>query len=383
MMENKKKIEAFVGFQIKSEYHNVKDIESMITKLEKRLADGHDVELQTKYGTFPPGGILWDDVKDSIYNSDISIFDISENNSNVMIEVGLAYGFGKQVFMLKNKESFEAYPTPSDLAAIYIPYDNKNALNRVETIKQLEKGILAYLKETHQPTYYFKSLWGYDEYDSVLVICSELDEPEKRQHPVPNEYIYLSKYGDVDSLVEVLVTLHRLYPHLDVKFHSADEVKAIPNEFTGNIILIGGPDYNRITGLFDQYSPYEYLVGATDEDISIMKKSTEEVYIPKIEAESCRNKIVDYGFFLKMKNPYNHKKKLIMIGGPHTYGVFGAIKAFSYWGGTKDDLSYTNCKEVVDTLGHDPDFCALFEVHGIESSVLTPKLNVENLESLT
>ena len=241
----------------------------MLNKLGKKLADKYNVELRVKYGIFPPGNILWNEIKESIYDTDVAIFDISENNSNVMIELGLAYGFGKQVFILKNKESFNDYPTPSDLATIYVPYDNKSMLNRANIINQLENGIQSYLQITHKPTYYFKSLWGFNEFDSVLIICSELDEPEGRQHPEPNEYIYLSKYGDVDTLVEILVTLNRLYPHLDIKFHSSNEVKAIPNEYTGNIILLGGPDYNRITALFEEYSNYEYLVGEREEDISL------------------------------------------------------------------------------------------------------------------
>ena len=115
---------------------------------------------------------------------------------------------------------------------------------------------------------------------------------------------------------------------------------------------------------------------------TVRKKGTYDIYTPKIEIESGRNKILDFGFFLKKRNPFNPDKKLVIIGGPHTYGVFGAIKAFSYWGSTKDDISYNNCKEVVDKLGHDPNFCALFEVHGIESSVLTPKINHDKLDYL-
>lgn len=380
MVGNQREIKVFVGFQIKSKYHDRIEIETCFRALASRISNDYNVALRITYGIFLPGKILWDEVRNAIRECDIALFDVSENNPNVMIELGLAYGFRKRVFMLKCKESAAEYPLPSDLAAaIYVQY-KKNAF--ADTTGEVEKGILNYLQTPENPSYYAKSLWGFSEYDSVLVICSELDEPEKKQHPEPNEYIYLSKYGDVDSLVEVLVTLHKIFPELNVTFRSANEVGAIQEKYTDNLILIGGPDYNKITQYFQEFSPYEYLQGRNEYDIRIGRKGKGDVFIPKINEEEGLKKIVDYGFFIKRRNPYDPKKKLIMVGGSHTYGVFGAIKAFSWYESRKDDLAFQNCKDVVESLGHDPNFSALFEVHGLESSVLTPKLNKDFLESL-
>lgn len=376
MGNGKKEVRAFVGFQTQSEFQTLEQIQGLFEHVTRELDDKHGMSLRVTYGIFPPGRILWDEVRDSISGSDIAVFDVSENNANVMIEVGMAYGFGRQVIHLKNEASKERYKYPSDLGAIYIPYGDGELASKATASKLIE-GIVDYLRETHPPAYYLKSLWGFGEYDSVLVICPELDEPDKHQHLEPNEFIYLGKYGDLDAFVEVLVTLHRLYPHLRVTFRSAGEVSEIREDYATNLILVGGPDYNEITGLFEEWSPFEYLSGETEQDIYLRHKTTDETYVPDTKG----TRIVDYGFFVKRRNPYDPSKRLILIGGAHTYGVFGASKAFSYKGGARD-LAYDNCKAVIESLGHDPSFCAWFKVDAIQNDVQAPRVEADKLDAL-
>jgi len=381
MTKGSRHLSVFVGFQIKSDFHSTEEIEKLVSSLSNSLGEHHGIVLNAVFGLFPPGRILWSELRDSIHNCDVAIFDISENNPNVMIEVGLAYGSGKQVILLKNRESYKLFPTPSDLAAIHVSYE-KGQLDAVAVSAQVVRGILSHIEQPAAADYYFRSLWGFNDRDSVLVVCSELDEPEKRQFPEPNEYLYLSKYGDVDSLVEILVTLHRLYPRIDLKFHSANEVRLTREEYTGNVVLIGGPDYNRIVSLFEEHSLLQYMRGDREEDIFLKWRESEEVFVPTIGTVTGSRSTMDYGFVLKRRNPHNLSKRLVLIGGCHTYGVFGAASAFSYWGGRRDDVAYGNCKLVVDRFGSDPDFCAVFEVRSVESSVVTPCVSPSLLRSV-
>lgn len=58
-----------------------------------------------------------------------AIMDISKPNSNVGIEIGLAYGYGKKVILLRNKN---ASKPPSDLAGIeYALYTDINSLRKI------------------------------------------------------------------------------------------------------------------------------------------------------------------------------------------------------------------------------------------------------------
>ena len=69
-----------------------------------------------------------------IQESGAAIIDISTWNANVLFELGLIYGLGKEAFIIKQKNA----QVPVDLhGMIYVPYDNYNKLKE-ELIKYLE-----------------------------------------------------------------------------------------------------------------------------------------------------------------------------------------------------------------------------------------------------
>jgi len=59
-------------------------------------------------------------------------------------------------------------------------------------------------------TRHLRKVWGIKNRDYVIVVCSELDDPEEKQNVEPREFIYNLKYGDVDAYFEVIITLLRL-----------------------------------------------------------------------------------------------------------------------------------------------------------------------------
>lgn len=378
------RLNVFVGYQHHSDFHDSKAIRSLIVSLDKHLQRKDNMFLNVQYGKFPPGSVLWTEVTKAITDSDICIFDISENNPNVMIEVGLALGLGRQVFLLKNEES-KRFSTPSDLrSTIYVTYQSTKKLNSPNVLSELSEGVRNFVQRAHRPDYLFKRIWGLKDNDEVTIICTQLDKPELRMHPEPNEFIYLSKYGDLDALVEVLITLHRLYRNLNVTLLTGKEVKPRRITYTNNLVLIGGPDYNAATKLFNKYVPYTYKRGAEGEhDIFLRNKKDGKVYYPKFENHSGHKEIMDFGFFLKRRNPRNPDKKLIMVGGSHTYGVYGAARVFSYEGDSKEGTQYQNCKAVVDKLGFDPEFSSIFGVKGIDETIEVPRIEPEQTRKLT
>lgn len=378
MPESLQSLKAFVGYQLKSDFHSEEHVKSLMLALEDRLrASG--IALNVTYGRFPAGVILWDSVRDAIRSADIAIFDISENSPNVMIEVGLALGYSKRVLLLKNSSSSASHPKPSDLSYIYISYDGDGVLNSPGIIAELERAVLAYVQSPREPDHYFKGVWSLGEFDDVVVACSELDDPEKLQHPEPWEFIYLSKYGDLDALFEVESTIHELYPNVHVEHKTGSEVLNVrgQDQLSGNLVLVGGPDYNSLTQVFEKFSPVEYLPANEENNIAVRIKNTGETLMPHREPETSlgSERVVDFGFFVNRRNPYNPDKRLVMLGGSHTYGVYGAIKAFSYSRRGKDLVAHRNCRDIVDRFGPGAEFFALFDVHGAGSSVPTPKLD--------
>lgn len=375
----KRKLKIFAGYQINSEYHDTKDVKQTILKVKEVVEkEFPNIELDIKFGEFEAGKVLFNEVLSAIKECEIAIFDISENNPNVLIEVGLAYGNNKQVILLKNELSKEKFEIPSDIGAfIYVPYKNKMAI--YETCDKIANSIFIYLKESPKSLLYFKSLWGFRETDQVYIVCPELEEPEKRQYPEPQEFLYLGKYGDIDSLIVVYSSLNKIYPQLNITFCTSEEFVNIPgNPYASNIILIGGPDYNKITEHFMEYTPFEFSQSGNDETI-LVDNQRNRVFKPEFKSQKDFEEVIDYGFFLKIPNPYNPDKKLIIINGIHTYGVYGAAKCFSIYDEHEINIAKHNCKTVIESLGDDPNFAIVVEVKCINKKIGTPQIRKEEL----
>jgi hypothetical protein len=105
----------FVGFPFKPHY--TKDLKEKIDHVAKQLnlKPLYPAETQKK-------GIILCKVCKEIQETDFSVFDITERNPNVMLEVGLAFGFGKEVILLNNpayaEELKKGYPI--DLSGVLI-----------------------------------------------------------------------------------------------------------------------------------------------------------------------------------------------------------------------------------------------------------------------
>jgi hypothetical protein len=162
----------------------------------------------------------------------------------------------------------------------------------------------------------------------TVVVCSELDQPEKRQWVEPNEFIYMLKYGDIDALFEIVTTVRTVYPEIRLEVLSAQEAAHGNIDYDCDIIVIGGPDYNvvaeRIIEEGKGLVTYSYEEGestaADDDDGPIV-----------LCAEGCqpwkgKNRNEDFGYIEVMENPFCHRGRLIMFGGCHTIGVTAAVR---------------------------------------------------------
>jgi hypothetical protein len=213
---------------------------------------------------------------------------------------------------------------------------NLNDASNLVTIYSFLVGLLGGLLTTYRLRRnwryrHLRRVWGIRGRDSVVLVCSELDDPIPRQYAEDREFIYLLKYGDVDALVEVTSTLLRLYPDIDLKVLSSGEADTVPLDLGSHIVLIGGPDYNRLSRRilelgrtrFEYRSPYSGVPAKADpQQITIFDKADGK--------EWFRNSLdYDYGYFARIPNPMSHDHSIILIGGCHTIGTTSASKMFS------------------------------------------------------
>ncbi|MDP3028215.1 MAG: hypothetical protein Q8O04_01695 [Deltaproteobacteria bacterium] len=229
-------------------------------------------------------------------------------------------------------------------------------------------------------TRHIRKVWGIKNHDYVIVVCSELDDPEERQNVEPREFIYNLKYGDVDAYFEVIITLLRLYPNIKLSILSAGEAEKTRFDLARHLILIGGPDYNSITGRilrknitqFDYRSPYvEQKSFEHPEEIVIYDKINDKEYCELTDEK-------DFGYFEKIKNPNNPEKQIILIGGCHTLGVTGAVKAFSMAESEQGEIPtivLKNAQTVAKKISKDSEFSVLISAERIGQTINTPLID--------
>lgn len=240
--------------------------------------------------------------------------------------------------------------------------------------------LLAVARESSATLSSYRKLFGF-KHELIYIVCSQLDESELRQQPEPEEFLYLSKYGDIDAFFEVLTSLGKVFPRLNAKFCTGQEFgKFNENQYATNLLLIGGPDYNEITRFFMQYTPFEFITRRGQALLN--DKKNNRVFKSAYCKEQGLRKVTDYGFFLKMPNPLNHNKTLIMINGIHTYGVYGAAKCFLSQDEHEINLTMRNCKDIIDRLGKAPNFAVILEVQSINNIVAIPSINPEYVMQL-
>ncbi|MBU0578238.1 MAG: hypothetical protein ABIJ30_01225 [bacterium] len=237
----------------------------------------------------------------------------------------------------------------------------------------------------HWRTRHLRKVWGLKNGDYVNVICSELDDPKQRQLVEPREFIYNLKYGDVDAYFEVVVTLLQLFPNIKLRVLSAGEAENTRIDMTRHLILIGGPDYNEITDriLKKGITQYNYRSPYVEERSS---QHPDEIVIYDVvdkDKEYCHfTDEKDYGYFERLRNPNNTKTNIILLGGCHTIGVTGAVKAFSMAESERGEIHSVvleNAKKVAQKLAKKSEFSILISAERVGQTINVPLVDVNLL----
>ena len=358
------RVSAFIGYQIDSEYHEEGEIEDLGEKLEQYLSE-RNIVLDLDYGTFIPGRSVLNQVSESIQNADVCIFDISENNANVLFESGYALGNEKNIILMKNEKSSESgISPPTDLSGyIHTRYEDGKLVDQVD---EIGSAIYDFVQSSHPVQFYLRSLWGLGGVGNTVIACSRI--PADESDAEFEEYIKHRQYGDLDALISLRETLHRLYPEMSIQTTTAVSRSELPDILeSSNLIILGGLDLNPVFIDFERWSPFSYDYGDSEEDIYLRDGINNERL--RFEFEDSTQRASDYGFFVKRSLDGSNRRKLIIIGGCHTWGVLGAARMFEYRGEQRTDLGYKNAKRVLQRFGSDPHFGVCKNIEGRRKSI--------------
>jgi len=147
-MEDRSKLYVVFGLQYESEYYNADQLKNNVEKQFQKAVEMYNakhsseglITLQFEKLTGGYGEHLFNTIARSIIGSDIAVFEISDQNPNVMIELGVALTWGARVLPLREKNSPKP---PSDISGqTWIEYEESGEkILDAEFDKKLEKMI--------------------------------------------------------------------------------------------------------------------------------------------------------------------------------------------------------------------------------------------------
>ena len=322
---------------------------------------GRNARLVPDYA-LEAGRVIREEIHEKIRASDMAVVDISDNNPNVMYELGYMDALGKYPpILLKSNREKEKYTVPSDI----------NNINRIEydrigdaeaPLADALEAQAASILDAPPGRNEIRSLWCGREARAIRVIAPKSQVKTEFSSAASPNYDRFHKMGDKTAVWETLVLLARLYPDADVTVHVADEFDMESEMNRDNLVAIGGPGFgddegNRVCRMISQRmnSAVSYA-----EDYETMLAGNDRL-VASSEGGAVRR---DHGYFARFRNPYNPDSAIVMIHGIHTLGVLGAARAFSDHAASLD-----NVKWALGCLGYDPSFESWFPV-GVTGGVV-------------
>lgn len=376
MIKNDKVIKIFFSYAFKptQEAYTVdefqRELKEIVESAKKLLGDKiKKIQFDLDFQLSEYGGMLSSELLSKIRGSNICMIDISDNNPNVLYELGHIHALNKRSIIIKSSKQEEKFPLPSDISGrFYLKYDSLTNI-KDELVNALKKKIEEILDSSELSLDDLKQLWFPENTTTINVIGPPSQaKTEFAEIQSPN-YTYLHRFGDKDALLEILILLSRLYPSAKIRKYMADDFDFHSDLVKEDLVVLGGPGGvddvgNRISKLIIEQTGSH--VSYSDDCENMCLKSGE-----MFSAKSDGNDIIktDYGYFGRMPNPFNPNSSVILIHGIHTFGVLGATRAFS-----DDRLAIKNVQNILDKIGLNPFFESWFPVNVINGFVSVPEV---------
>jgi transcriptional regulator with XRE-family HTH domain len=168
---------------------------------------------------------------------------------------------------------------------------------------------------------------------SVTIVCPKA--PTSAQGPLAAEsnanFTKLQQYADQDALIELWGHIRAENPELtEIKYCLPDE--AVADDFSGNVILLGGIGWNRVAQRFQAATVQLPVTQVTDEAVP-----SGEIFVVKDEDGERRflsawdghELVEDIAFVARLRNPFKISRTLTICNGIHSRGVLGAVRCLT------------------------------------------------------
>lgn len=317
-------------------------------------------------------------IEEQLKNCNFAIIDISDNNPNVLFELGQLSARNKPYIIIKSSRSRTDYPIPADITdRLVCFYDEITDIKRL----LLDTIMLNFRRILSQPALsskYLEHIWFPDDRRELQIICG----PELEKSPFATRksenYIFLDNLEDKDALLETLMFLSRSLPRTRMIRYASDNFP--PGHIEGDLIIIGGPG--------EPDGPGNILCTQMMSRIKSKSQYSDDCETLTVDGRDYRADLdkhgyitQDYGYFARFPNPFNSHSSVVLINGLHTYGTLGAALAF-----TDHPNAQLNIRTVVDKLDFKGvgrlAFECFFKVEIVSNAVTCPLVEAADIVPL-
>ncbi len=324
--------------------------------------------LRWEYWNIQSGEGLTDAIFSQMDRSDLYVFDISDSNSNVFIELGYSISqvrfSGKKLIVFVHSE-IERKTLPSDISGMFV-----HSLNECELRMVLASELISKASLIIPITRLVRDFWNRDCLD-LDIICPVLPEDRRSRHAHYLEANYLKylSFADLDTLFFLQEKTKDYFPSSRTANFRSDKYE---DSRSTTSLVIGGPAWNEIARNIQHSLPLKFTDGGDGHDDPVTEfVNGEFVFHRPIENNSQIESDISYLARLDMRDG----SYTFLISGCRTYGVLGAAKAFfeSSVAPANIQLIYNLCQE--------RDFVIAFTTKVIANRAIPSKLDSTTIRS--
>lgn len=165
-------------------------------------------------------------------------------------------------------------------------------------------------------------IWGLEDKEVILCVSTSAQMDSEKEYEA-----YATGLGQIYSIPLIITSLRKAYKNFQlIKILFSEE--EIDEKIESNLILLGGPEHNRVSRDFLDDIGEHFIVDQKDNTIHFwLDKSTKVEF--KSETDENQKIKYDYGLIVRITIPNsNPKRKKFLFSGTHTFGTIGATRYF-------------------------------------------------------
>jgi hypothetical protein len=203
----------------------------------------------------------------------------------------------------------------------------------------------------------------------VRIICGKRDPLPPEAMAASHNFMALTNYADLDSLVELFGHLRACNPKADVRFARTDLLR--DDDMQAHLVVLGNiaaVQSELEKSLLDL--PVTQVGGVLDdgEVFEVAGPDGVERFEPTFASDGTL--VEDVGFLARMPSPINPDRTVTICSGVYTRGVYGAVRCL-----TDQAAAQANHAYLLTRFGNTATFGLLMRVRVVQKLVPTPRLD--------